>query len=103
MGGQLSSLNPLNESELEAALVALPGWEVIGGRLHSEFRFAGFSEAFGFMAATAVAAERLDHHPNWSNVWNTVTVDLWTHDAGAITELDISLASKMTELANRLA
>ncbi|MEZ5206642.1 MAG: 4a-hydroxytetrahydrobiopterin dehydratase [Acidimicrobiales bacterium] len=75
------------------------GWDVVDGKLHRTFTFADFSEAFGFMTRVALAAERLDHHPEWSNVWNRVTIDLISHDVGAITDRDVTLA----ELANRLA
>ncbi|MCB1248093.1 MAG: 4a-hydroxytetrahydrobiopterin dehydratase [Acidimicrobiales bacterium] len=75
------------------------GWDVVDGKLHRTFTFADFSEAFGFMTRVALAAERLDHHPEWSNVWNRVTIDLISHDVGAITDRDVALA----ELANRLA
>jgi 4a-hydroxytetrahydrobiopterin dehydratase len=75
------------------------GWEVVDGKLHREFRFRDFVEAFGFMSRCALVAEKMDHHPEWSNVWNRVTVDLVTHDAGGITDLDRQLASTMNELA----
>lgn len=75
------------------------GWAVVDGRLHREFAFADFVEAFGFMASVALVAEKMDHHPNWSNVWNTVTVDLWSHDVGGITDRDVTLATRMNEIA----
>jgi len=78
---------------------APPGWDVVDGKLHREFGFAGFAEAFGFMSACALVAEKMDHHPNWSNVYNTVIVDLWSHDADAITDRDLTLATRMNELA----
>lgn len=90
---------PLGESELSAAVADLPGWEVVDGRLHRELRFRDFATAFGFMAAAATVAEKLDHHPDWSNSWAKVVVDLSTHDAGGITELDVQLARRMSELA----
>ena len=69
------------------------GWEVVDGRLHRELRFADFAEAFAFMGRVAGEAERLGHHPDWSNSWNRVVIDLVTHDAGAqITDLDLELA-----------
>jgi 4a-hydroxytetrahydrobiopterin dehydratase len=77
-----------------------PGWEIVDGKLHREFRFADFVEAFGFMARVAVVAEKMDHHPEWSNVWNRVTVDLVSHDAGAITDRDVTLATRMNEFAS---
>lgn len=75
------------------------GWEVADGKLHRRFEFANFSEAFGFMARVALAAEKADHHPDWSNSWNTVDVHLVSHDAGEITDRDRDLASKINDLA----
>jgi 4a-hydroxytetrahydrobiopterin dehydratase len=89
----------LSESEVEAALRALEGWSVIDGKLHRVFEFANFVEAFGFMTQVALIAEKLDHHPEWSNVWNRVVVDLTTHDAGGLTRSDTDLAAQMNELA----
>lgn len=74
-------------------------WTIQDGKLHKTFQFQDFSEAFGFMARVALAAESMDHHPNWSNVYKTVRVDLSTHDAGGITELDFKLAERMDRLA----
>ena len=62
------------------------GWQVVDGRLHREFEFADFREAFAFMTAVALAAERLDHHPDWSNSWNRVVIDIVSHARGGITE-----------------
>ena len=90
---------PLTDDELAAAVSDLPGWEVVDGRLHREFRFGDFACAFGFMAAAATYAEKQDHHPEWSNVYSRVTVDLVTHDAGGITDLDVRMAARMSELA----
>jgi 4a-hydroxytetrahydrobiopterin dehydratase len=73
------------------------GWAVVDGKLHRELTFANFSEAFAFMTRVALAAEKLDHHPDWSNSWNRVTIDIVSHDQGAITETCIALA----EAANR--
>lgn len=74
------------------------GWEVVDGRLHRELTFADFSEAFGFMTRVALAAEKADHHPDWSNSWNTVTIDLVSHDAGGLTERDVALAEAIGDL-----
>ena len=63
----------LSDAEISTRLAALPGWSLAGGKLRREFVFRDFSEAFGFMARAALAAEKLDHHPDWSNVWNRVT------------------------------
>jgi len=78
----------------------LAGWSVEAGKLHREYKFADFVEAFGFMTSVALLAERLNHHPEWFNVWNTVRVDLTTHDAGGITERDFDLATAMEQLAS---
>ncbi|MBK6939242.1 MAG: 4a-hydroxytetrahydrobiopterin dehydratase [Planctomycetes bacterium] len=82
----------LTPSELDAALSTLPQWTVAEGKLHRAFRFTDFAEAFAFMTRVAALAERANHHPEWSNVWNRVTIDLVTHDAGGITAKDVELA-----------
>lgn len=89
----------LTDTEIAAALEGLDGWELVDGKLHRELRFPDFSSAFGFMAAAATVAEKMDHHPEWSNVYSSVVVDLTTHDAGGVTELDVRLAGRMSELA----
>ena len=89
----------LSEAELAKALAGLPGWRVENGKLHREWHFADFNAAFGFMTRVALEAERMNHHPEWSNVWNHVVVDLVTHDAGGLTASDVKLAKKMEALA----
>ena len=89
----------LSEAELARALAELPGWSLAAGKLHREFRFADFNAAFGFMTRVALEAERANHHPEWSNVWNRVVVDLTTHDSGGITASDVELARKMDAIA----
>jgi 4a-hydroxytetrahydrobiopterin dehydratase len=76
------------------ALAGLPGWAEVQGRdaIRKEFRFKDFNAAFGFMARVALMAERVDHHPEWTNVWNRVEITLATHDAGGVTERDVALA-----------
>ena len=69
------------------------GWSIVDGHLHREFTFVDFPAAFAFMTRVALAAERLDHHPDWSNSWNKVTIDIVSHDKGAITETCIALAT----------
>ena len=91
--------NALTPAALDEALASLPGWKLESGKLYREFGFASFSEAFGFMARAALVAERLDHHPEWFNVYATVRVHLTTHDAGGITELDLELARAMDSIA----
>lgn len=92
----------LTDEQIAAALAALPGWSLANGKLHREYQFRDFVHAFGFMATAAVAIEARNHHPEWSNVWNRVTVDLTTHDAQGITEKDTSLAAFLESVATRL-
>jgi len=92
---------PLHEPELARALAKLPGWRLEAGKLHRDYQFADFVAAFGFMAGAALVAQGMDHHPEWSNVWNRVRIDLTTHDAGGITAQDVKLAEAMEELAAR--
>ena len=99
----MSKSNPikLSESEIAGALSSLPGWQNEGGKLHREYKFVDFVAAFGFMSGAALIAQGMDHHPEWFNVWNTVRIDLATHDSGGITALDVKLAHSMEELAAR--
>jgi 4a-hydroxytetrahydrobiopterin dehydratase len=92
----------LPESDVTAALSSLPGWTITNGKLHRQYTFAGFPQAFGFMATAAPTIEKRDHHPEWSNVYNRVTVDLSTHDAGGITQLDVDLAKLLEGIAQKL-
>src|SRR5512139_564424 len=89
----------LSDEEVHSRLASLEGWGREGERLRRTFRFPGFVEAFGWMASVALVAEKLDHHPDWKNVYNRVDVELWTHDAGGLTELDFELAAAMSRLA----
>jgi 4a-hydroxytetrahydrobiopterin dehydratase len=84
-----------------ALMSGLPGWAPVEGRdaITKTFVFKDFNEAFGFMARVALIAEKMDHHPEWSNVYRTVAVTLATHDAGGLTELDIQLAQAMDKIA----
>jgi 4a-hydroxytetrahydrobiopterin dehydratase len=83
------------------ALKTLAGWSEVSGRdaISRQFKFQDFNAAFGFMTRAALIAEKMDHHPEWSNVYNTVDVTLSTHDAGGVTERDIRLATEMNRLA----
>jgi 4a-hydroxytetrahydrobiopterin dehydratase len=90
----------LDAAEVHRRLAALPGWAAPDGKLHRDYQFRDFVAAFGFMASVALVAERMNHHPEWRNVWNRVAVDLVTHDAGGITERDFALATEMERLAN---
>jgi 4a-hydroxytetrahydrobiopterin dehydratase len=87
----------LTADELDAALRGLPGWVLRDGALRRAFAFANFADAFAWMAAVALACEKLDHHPDWRNVYNRVEVALSTHDPRGITELDLTLARRMDE------
>jgi len=91
----------LSDAERQAALQGLPGWSLVDGReaITKRFSFADFSAAFGFMARAALVAERMDHHPEWCNVYNRVDVTLATHDAGGLTALDLELARAMDKIA----
>ena len=89
----------LSDTDVAAQLETLDGWSLANGKLRREFRFANFVEAFGFMTCAAIEAEKMNHHPEWFNVYSKVVVDLTTHDAGGISELDFALAEKMNALA----
>jgi 4a-hydroxytetrahydrobiopterin dehydratase len=86
---------------LEAHLSAHPAWSLVDGKLHRELRFPSFIEAFGFMTRAALVAQSMDHHPEWSNVYGTVVIDLTTHSAGGITENDLELSNALDELAGK--
>lgn len=85
----------LTEAQIQQALAELPEWRYHEDKLQRTFKFADFSQAWGFMSRVALMAEKMDHHPDWSNVYNTVHVALSTHDAGGVTELDLQLARHM--------
>ena len=81
----------------------LTGWAVQNGKLHREYQFHDFAHAFGFMATAALMIEKRNHHPEWLNVYNRVTVDLTTHDAGGITRNDVELADLLDAVARKLS
>ncbi len=89
----------LSDSQIEEALTGLDGWSLENGKLNREFKFTNFIEAFGFMTRAAIEAEKMDHHPEWFNVYSKVGVQLVTHSADGITSLDVELARKMNALA----
>jgi 4a-hydroxytetrahydrobiopterin dehydratase len=93
----------LSEQDISAAIAPLEGWTVSGGKLRREYKFPDFIHAFGFMATAAIAIEKMNHHPEWSNVYNRVTVELVTHDAGGITQNDVDLARTLEAIAKRLS
>ena len=88
----------LSKLEIEAALASLPGWDRDGEKLYREFGFADFPRAFGFMAAIAIRAEAMNHHPEWLNVHANVKVWLTTHDVGGVSARDLALAQAMNDL-----
>ncbi|WP_010316715.1 4a-hydroxytetrahydrobiopterin dehydratase [Synechococcus sp. CB0205] len=89
---------PLTPAEIDQLPQQLPGWSLVDGKLHRELVFADFNEAFGFMSRVALIAEAMGHHPEWSNVWNRVVVDLTTHDTGGLSNLDRQLAQRISAL-----
>ena len=93
----------LTDSEIEEILPELDGWSLEYGKLKRDFKFTNFVEAFGFMTSAAIEAEKMDHHPEWSNVYSKVSVHLVTHSADGITSLDVELAKKMNALASNAA
>jgi len=93
----------LSESQISEGLTKLTGWKVQNGKLHREYKFADFAHAFGFMATAAPTIEKNDHHPEWANVYNKVTVDLTTHSAGGITQKDLDLAALLEGIAKQLS
>ncbi len=89
----------LTSAEITAELAHLPGWQVVEGKLHKQFTFNSFATALGWMVSVGIYADKLDHHPDWCNSYNRVTVNLTTHDMGALTTWDMALAGHMESLA----
>ena len=85
----------LTDDQIQVEVEGIDGWTFAGGKLQKTFKFPDFIAAWGFMSKVALIAQAMDHHPDWSNVYNTVRVDLSTHDAGGVTQLDLQLARKM--------
>ena len=96
------TITKATEPEMQKALAELGSWTIVYGKLHREYKFGSFVQAFGFMAEVALLAERAAHHPEWFNVYNRVVVDLTTHEAGGITRKDLDLAREMEEIAGRM-
>ena len=94
-------MSKLSPAARDAALKTLPGWKPVAGRdaIAKRFEFADFNRAFAFMTRTALLAEKMDHHPEWSNVYNKVEVTLSTHDAGGVTQKDVDMAKAMNAYA----
>lgn len=93
----------LSDQDLRSALEQLPGWTLQNSKLHREFKFPDFPHAIGFITTVAINIEKKNHHPEWSNVYNRVVVDLTTHDSGGITQNDIDLARLLDSVAAKLA
>lgn len=97
----MPEVGKLSETAVSEALKSLTGWSLAGGKLHRELKFADFVHAFGFMATSALEIEKRNHHPEWTNVYNRVTIDLVTHDAGGITSADVELAQVLEDLSQK--
>lgn len=89
----------LSEKEIQQQVTELGGWKVVGGKINKTFEFDDFVQAFGFMTRVAIEAEKMNHHPEWFNVYNRVTIDLVTHDVGGISNYDIKLAKTIDKIA----
>ena len=88
----------VSEAEIIEELKKLEGWNIKDNKLHKEFQFDSFNQAFGFMTRAAMEIEKMNHHPEWFNVYNRITIDLTTHDAGGITNNDVNLARILNSL-----
>lgn len=89
------NVEKMTAQQIQTGLGDLAGWELKNDKLRRELKFKNFVQAFGFMTQIAVLAEQMNHHPEWSNVYNRVTIDLTTHEAGGISQLDFDLAAKI--------
>ncbi len=94
----MAAAEKLSETQIGEAVASLDGWELRDGKLHREFKFKNFVEAWGFMSLVALLAEKMNHHPDWFNVWNTVRIALSTHEVGGLSNSDIELATKINAL-----
>ena len=91
-------LGKLSETEIQEILKELNGWTVVNGKLHKEMEFTDFNQAWQFMTTAVVQIEKMNHHPEWFNVYNKLVIDLMTHDAGGITENDVNLAKHLDKI-----
>jgi 4a-hydroxytetrahydrobiopterin dehydratase len=87
----------LSQTEIDNELKNLPGWKIKNKKLHKEFLFENFNQAFGFMTRAAMEIEKINHHPEWFNVYNKIIIELTTHDMGGITKNDVNLAKILNE------
>ena len=92
--------SPLTPDQIQALPQQIPAWSLVNGKLRRELCFADFVEAFGFMSRVALVAEAMGHHPEWSNVWNRVVIELTTHDTGGLSNLDLQLAQRIDALVS---
>ena len=92
----------LTQTQIDKALAALPGWSCVDGKLHKDLRFRDFNEAFGFMARVALVAEKRDHHPDWSNSYNSVVIDIVNHAAGGVSQRCIDLAIDVEAISREM-
>ncbi|MCJ8318774.1 MAG: 4a-hydroxytetrahydrobiopterin dehydratase [Colwellia sp.] len=92
--------NSLSIDDINKALIKLPGWQLKNNKLHKEFSFKNFKEAFGFMTRIAFEAESMNHHPDWFNSYKVVIIDLYRHVNGEVTDLDVELALKIESIVN---
>ncbi|RME76860.1 MAG: 4a-hydroxytetrahydrobiopterin dehydratase [Chloroflexi bacterium] len=95
------AIEKLSPEQVRQKLVDMPGWSLQDEKLRREFRFKDFVQAFGFMSQVALLAERANHHPEWSNVYNRVVIDLTTHEAGGISQRDFDLAAEIDALVEK--
>ena len=91
-------MTKLSETEIQEILKELSGWTVVNGKLHKEMEFTDFNQAWQFMTTAVVEIEKMNHHPEWFNVYNKLVIDLMTHDAGGITENDVNLAKHLDKI-----
>ena len=94
-------MKKLTDAEIPLGLAPLTGWSLKDGKLHREYKFPDFPHAIDFMAAAAPGIDKMDHHPEWANVYDRVTVDLTTHSAGGITQLDFDLAALLESMSQK--
>lgn len=95
-------MKKMTDAEITAALPILPGWALKDGKLHREYKFPDFKRAMDFLQSAVPGIEKMNHHPEWANVYNRVTVDLNTHDAGGITAKDFELGALLEELSKKV-
>ncbi|MCJ8306783.1 MAG: 4a-hydroxytetrahydrobiopterin dehydratase [Nitrosopumilus sp.] len=88
----------LSQIDIDEQLKDLPGWSIVNEKLHKKFQFESFNQAFGFMTRAAMEIEKMNHHPEWFNVYNRITIELTTHDTGGITKNDVNLARILNSL-----